>query len=64
MASSARKARFRTGIVDARETPAYSLSEAARYLQSPSRTVHNWVYGSTYDTRAGARKSLPLRSVN
>lgn len=60
MVSSARQASSRARILDPRETPAYSLSEAARYLKIPRRTVHNWVYGHAYGTRGGVRKALPL----
>lgn len=28
------------------DIPAYSVTEAARYLQIPRRTIHNWLYGS------------------
>lgn len=60
MASTARKGIVPSGSLSPRETPAYSLTEAARYLQIPRRTVHNWVYGHTYETRGGMRKARPL----
>lgn len=59
MASSHRSGRP-AGPVSPRESPAYTLTEAARYLQIPRRTVHNWVYGHTYPTRTGVQKPLPL----
>ena len=60
MGSTGRKTSVTTGLVSPRETPAYSLIEAARYLQIPRRTVHNWVYGNTYATSGGIRKAPPL----
>lgn len=43
-----------------RETPAYTITEAARYLQIPRRTVHNWLYGNSYPTAKGEKKAPPL----
>jgi uncharacterized protein (DUF433 family) len=43
-----------------REMPAYSILEAAHYLQMPSSTLRWWVKGWTYRTDAGERFSSPL----
>jgi uncharacterized protein (DUF433 family) len=45
---------------DYRETPAYTLVEAARYLRLPSATLRSWVLGRAYPTTAGGRESAPL----
>jgi uncharacterized protein (DUF433 family) len=54
---------------DPRDVPAYSVSEAAHYLCMPKTTVRAWVAGSSYKTKAGARRAfkqvleLPKRGV-
>jgi len=48
------------GGQDPREMPAYSIPEAAHYLQMPSSTLRGWVKGWTYRTEAGERFSSPL----
>jgi len=45
---------------DPREMPAYSIPEAAHYLQMPPSTLRSWVQGWTYRTEAGERFSSPL----
>lgn len=40
--------------------PAYSVSEAARYLRLPAATLRSWVLGRPYATGAGLRQSAPL----
>jgi uncharacterized protein (DUF433 family) len=49
---------------EAREIPAYSFTEAARYLQIPHRTVQNWACG-TFNPLVGGgrRRSDPLIDV-
>jgi uncharacterized protein (DUF433 family) len=51
------------GGQDPREMPAYSISEAAHYLQIPRSTLRDWVKGRTYPTGVGLRFSLPLISL-
>ena len=48
------------GGQDPREMPAYSIPEAAHYLQMPASTLRWWVKGWTYHTEAGERFSSPL----
>src|SRR5439155_24832812 len=48
------------GGQDPREMPAYSIPEAAHYLQMPPSTLRWWVKGWTYRTDAGERFSPPL----
>jgi uncharacterized protein (DUF433 family) len=50
-------ARSRTAT-DPRETAAYSISEAARYLRLPSATLRDWVLGRRYAD--GRRQFAPL----
>jgi uncharacterized protein (DUF433 family) len=40
---------------DARELPAYGITEAARYLRIPEATLRSWVVGRRYPTTAGQR---------
>lgn len=44
----------------AREIPAYTLVESARYLRIPLRTVHNWAFGHSYATASGKRTANRL----
>lgn len=48
------------GGQDPREMPAYSIPEAAHYLQMPPSTLRSWVKGWAYRTEGGARFSSPL----
>ena len=43
-----------------RDTAAYTLAEAARYLRLPSATLRSWVLGREYPTAEGGRKFPPL----
>jgi uncharacterized protein (DUF433 family) len=45
---------------DPRELPAYSLTEAARYLRMPEATLRSWVVGRPYPTTAGERFFTPV----
>jgi uncharacterized protein (DUF433 family) len=42
------------------EVGAYSVSEAAWYLQLPTSTVRSWVSGRPYPTRAGTANFIPI----
>ena len=46
--------------VSARELPAYTVMESARYLRIPHRTLQNWAFGSSYLTTSGRRIARPL----
>lgn len=48
-------------IGDAREVPAYSLAEAAHYLNIPYATIRSWVMGSTYSLVDGRKR--PFKPV-
>jgi uncharacterized protein (DUF433 family) len=45
---------------DPREVPAYSIAEAAHYLQIPHTTLRSWVVGRHYATGSGQRFFRPL----
>jgi len=45
---------------DPRELPAYSIAEAARYLQIPQATLRSWVIGRHYKAGGGKRLFRPL----
>lgn len=45
---------------DARDVPAYSIPLAAHYLHMPVATLHSWVLGRHYPTKAGRRRFMPL----
>ncbi len=45
---------------DPRELPAYSLTEAARYLRMPEATLRSWVAGRPYPTTRGQRFFRPV----
>jgi uncharacterized protein (DUF433 family) len=49
----------RTAASD-RDTAAYTLAEAARYLRLPSATLRSWVLGRDYPTTEGGGKFPPL----
>ena len=50
---------------DAREIPAYTIFDAARYLRLPERTIENWAFGYSYGTKtAGLRRASPLIDVD
>lgn len=45
---------------DLRNQPAYTLTEAARYLKLPVATLRSWVAGRAYPTGDGIAKFQPL----
>lgn len=45
------------GGADPREIPAYSVAEAAHYLSIPENTVRSWIFGRSYPSRDGGRRS-------
>ena len=45
---------------DPRELPAYSITEAARYLRMPEATLRSWVAGRPYPTATGQRFFTPV----
>jgi uncharacterized protein (DUF433 family) len=45
---------------DSRESPAYPLGEAARYVKVPPATLRAWTVGRPYATSTGARRFPPL----
>ncbi len=47
-------------VADPRELPAYSVPEAAQYLQIPLSTLRSWVVGRNYPVRGGAQRFRPL----
>ncbi|MCI0364555.1 MAG: DUF433 domain-containing protein, partial [Phycisphaerales bacterium] len=46
--------------LDPRLSPAYSVSEAARYLRIPPPTVRSWVFGRDYPKRSGQGRFQPV----
>jgi uncharacterized protein (DUF433 family) len=40
---------------DARDVPAYSISEAAHYLNIPKATIRAWILGTNYNLKGGRR---------
>jgi len=48
---------------DPRTTPAYSVSDAARYLRIPAPTVRSWAFGRQYPTRKGSGHFPPVVTV-
>jgi len=49
---------MKSTLNDMRDTPAYTMAEAARYLRLPSATLRDWVVGRSYSD--GRRKFAPL----
>jgi uncharacterized protein (DUF433 family) len=49
-----------TAKTDVRSQPAYSITEAARYLRLPPGTLRSWIVGRSYPTRGGAGTFRPL----
>jgi len=45
---------------DLRDSPAYTLAEAARYLKLPPATLRSWVLGRRYPTAGGDSQFHPL----
>ncbi len=50
----------RTATVPARDQPAYTAAEAARYLKLPVATLRSWVVGRGYPTASGTERFHPL----
>ncbi|MCF3605646.1 DUF433 domain-containing protein [Planktothrix agardhii 1033] len=46
--------------LDVRDLPNYSLTEVAKYLQLPTRTLRSWVCGDDFRTSQGKRSFTPL----
>lgn len=49
-----------TGNIDPRNQPAYTLAEAARYLEAPDATLRSWVVGWSYPRAGGKGVFHPL----
>jgi uncharacterized protein (DUF433 family) len=49
--------------VDPRQEPAYTISEAAHYLQIPTATLRSWVIGRRYPVSKGERFFRPVLTV-
>lgn len=45
---------------DVRESAAYTIAEAARYLRLPAATLRSWVLGRDYPTAEGSARFPPL----
>lgn len=43
--------------MDARKLPAYTVAQAARYLQTSPSTLKDWVKGRNYPTRTGKKRA-------
>ena len=54
------RARIREKPFNPRDTAAYTLSEAARYLKLPAATLRSWVIGRPYPKGEGVAHSRPL----
>ncbi|HLA88946.1 MAG TPA: DUF433 domain-containing protein [Gemmatimonadaceae bacterium] len=48
---------------DHRDTPAYGLAEAARYVDLASATLRSWVFGREYPRRGGKGVFRPLIEI-
>lgn len=44
---------------DLRHLPAYTVAEAAHYLNLPLATLRSWAVGRSYSTAGGSKRSLP-----
>ena len=53
-------ASLRRAAATDRDTAAYTLAEAARYLRLPSATLRSWVLGRAYPTAEGGGEFPPL----
>lgn len=49
-----------TKTKDPRETPAYTIAEAARFVRVPVPTLRSWVSGRGYPTQSGPARSSAL----
>ena len=56
MANVLNKPSRRDPVADIRARPAYTISDAARYVLVPPATLRSWIAGRFYPTRADARK--------
>src|SRR5438270_11703083 len=45
---------------EARDAPAYTLTEAARYLRLPTATLRSWILGRDYPESSGRNAFPPL----
>jgi uncharacterized protein (DUF433 family)/transposase-like protein len=45
---------------DVLNAPAYSIAEAARYLDIPTATLRYWVFGGSYQTQQGPARAEPV----
>lgn len=52
--------RSTAAATDLRDQPAYTLTEASRYLKLPSATLRSWIVGRRYPKAQGTVRSLPL----
>lgn len=50
----------KTSNIDLRDQPAYTLSDAARYLKLPSATLRSWVIGRQYPAAGRTAHFSPL----
>jgi uncharacterized protein (DUF433 family) len=52
------------GGIDPRDIPAYSISDAARYLRIPAGTIRSWTVGRHYRITNGSNFFKPLIAIN
>jgi hypothetical protein len=52
--------RNREPTISERDSPAYTIAEAARYLRLPLATLRSWVFGRQYPTAEGQGEFTPL----
>jgi uncharacterized protein (DUF433 family) len=50
----------RRAAADARDAPAYTIAEGARYTRLPEATLRSWVVGRQYPTAGGGGRFPPL----
>lgn len=50
-------------ILDPREIPTYTLSEAAQYLRIPRTTIREWITGRSLQDEVVSRRSQPIIPV-
>ncbi len=43
-----------------RDVPAYNTLDAAHYLRMPENTIRAWIFGRSYPTRGGAKRTSPV----
>lgn len=49
-----------TAAIELRDSPAYTIAEAARYLKLPPATLRSWMLGRRYPTASGDGHFQPL----